>query len=172
MRYILLMLPFFFSVLNGPSAQAQMSMGGNDDIIVKAQTATYKGKLTILKGSVDVVQGNARILSDIMHIYRESSGPTSAGISLKLGAVTRIEADGNFRYETPDSVVTGDRGVYVQERNLITVTGNVKVVQKSGNTAETDKLFYDVKTETIRFAGNCLGRNCKGRPSLHVKGRN
>jgi len=64
--------------------------------------------------------------------------------------------------------VTGDRGVYERDKGIITVTGNVKVRQPGGNTASTDKLVYNVKTETIRFSGQCQGNDCSGRPTIRL----
>jgi len=147
-------------------AQAQV-FGGDEPIKVLAEQATYEGGLTVLVGNVDVTQGVARIRSDKMNIYRsEADGETSG--SLKLGAVNRIDARGNFRYTTPDNNVTGDRGVYERDKGIITVTGNVKVKQPGGNTASTDKLVYNVKTETIRFSGKCQGSYCSGRPTIRI----
>lgn len=147
-------------------AQAQV-FGGDEPIKVLAEKATYEGGLTVLVGNVDVTQGVARIRSDNMKIYRsEADGETSG--SLKLGAVNRIDARGNFRYSTPENNVTGDRGVYERDKGIITVTGNVQVQQPGGNTASTDKLIYNVKTETIRFSGECQGSDCSGRPSIRI----
>jgi len=163
MRSILL---GFTMMLVSVPAQAQI-FGGDEPIKVLAEKATYEGGLTVLVGNVDVTQGVARIRSDNMNIYRsEADGETSG--SLKLGAVTRIDARGNFRYTTPDNNVTGDRGVYERDKGIITVTGNVKVRQPGGNTASTDKLVYNVDTETIRFSGKCQGSDCSGRPTIRI----
>ncbi len=151
----------------GPAA-AQFSFGGDSDILIDAEKATYQGRTTRLEGNVDVRQGEAQIFSDIMFIYR-AERPKDGSTTTPFGAVTRIEAEGNFRYITPESTVTGDKGVYERQTGVITVTGKVKVVQKSGSTATTDKLTYNVKTETIRFQGDCLGKQCTGRPSVRIK---
>ena len=151
-------------------ADAQI-FGGDEPIKVLAEKATYEGGLTVLVGNVDVTQGVARIRSDKMNIYRsEADGETSG--SLKLGAVNRIDARGNFRYTTPDNNVTGDRGIYERDKGIITVTGNVKVKQPGGNTASTDKLVYNVRTETIRFSGKCQGSDCSGRPTIRLNSGN
>jgi len=146
--------------------QAQV-FGGDDPIKVLAEQATYEGGLTVLVGNVDVTQGVARIRSDKMNIYRSEADGDANG-SLKLGAVNRIDARGNFRYTTPNNNVTGDRGIYERDKGIITVTGNVKVKQPGGNTASTDKLVYNVKTETIRFSGKCQGSDCSGRPTIRI----
>ena len=147
-------------------AHAQI-FGGDDPIKVLAEKATYEGGLTILVGNVDVTQGVARIRSDTMNIYRAEADSETTG-SLQLGAVNRIDAKGNFHYTTPDNNVTGDRGIYERDKGIITVTGNVKVRQPGGNTASTDKLIYNVNTETIRFSGQCQGDDCSGRPTIRI----
>jgi len=150
-----------------PFAGAQAQIFGGDDKPIKviAEKATYKGGTTYLSGLVDVRQGNARIQSDTMKILR-AKAPSESTASVKLGAVIRIDAEGNFRYTTPDNIVTGNKGVYLREKGIITVTGNVKVRQPSGNSASTDQLIYNVNTGTIRFEGNCMGDDCEGRPTV------
>jgi len=156
----------FMSAIVVP-VQAQV-FGGDDPIKVTADNAVYEGGLTTLEGNVDVLQGTARIRSDKMKIYRSETDGENSG-SLELGAVNRIDAQGSFRYTTPENDVTGNRGIYERSKEIITVTGNVKVKQPSGNTASTDKLIYNVKTETIRFAGNCMGKDCTSRPSIRIE---
>ena len=149
------------------AAQDPLSLGGDADILIVAEKATYKGRETLLQGQVDVRQGKAQILSDRMKIFRDPADDSSTP-GVELGAVSRIEAEGNFVYITPENRVTGDRGVYVKQTGVITVTGNVKVRQPGGNSATTDKLIYNVNTDTIRFAGNCIGADCKDRPTIRI----
>ena len=141
--------------------------GGNAPIAVKAQTATYKGGLTVLVDDVDVSQGTARLRADKMEIYRAAVNDESTG-SLKLGEVVRIVAIGNFHYTTPETTVKGDKGVYERAQDSITITGEVRVVQQSGNKANTDRLVYNVRTEAIRFAGDCAGGECSARPTVRI----
>jgi len=147
------------SVISSPLSG--QSFGENTPINITADTATYKGGLTVLNGNVDVRQGQDRTQSNEMDIFREEAKDSASG-SLKLGSIRRIDAKGNFRYTTPENIVTGDRGVYQRDKEIMTVTGKVKVKQPSGNTAETNKLIYNVKTETIRFTGDCQGQGCNG----------
>jgi len=146
---------------NNTSVISGQSFGEDTPINITADTATYKGGLTVLTGNVDVKQGEDRTQSNEMDIFREEAKNGASG-SLKLGAIRRIDAKGNFRYTTPENIVTGDRGVYQRHKEIMTVTGKVKVKQPSGNTAETNKLIYNVKTETIRFTGDCQGQGCNG----------
>jgi len=104
-----------------------------------------------------------------MDIFRHEAKNNANG-SLTLGPIRRIDAKGQFRYTTPDNIVTGDRGVYERDKEIMTVTGKVKVKQPSGSTADTDKLIYNVKTETIRFTGDCQGQGCTtGRSRITIQ---
>lgn len=135
------------------------AFGGDGPIDITADRAVYVGGKTDLFDNVVVDQNNASIHSDTMSIFRREATSEADG-SLRLGEVNKIIATDNFRYITPENDVTGNRGVYERDKNLITVTGDVLVKQPGGNTAKTDKLTYDTITETIRFSGNCQGRDC------------
>ena len=145
------------------------AFGNDTPINITADTASYKGGITVLTGNVDVTQGKNRTQSNEMDIFREEAKKDASG-SIKLGPIRRIDAKGNFRYTTPENRVTGDRGVYERGKEIMTVTGKVKVRQSNGSTAETDKLIYNVKSETIRFTGNCQGQGCSnGRQRLTIQ---
>lgn len=132
---------------------------GDGPINVTAAQATYVGGTTDLEGDVIVVQDGSTIYSDDMRILRDQASGGGAG-TLRLGAVREIIGTGNFRYVSEDNDVRGDKGVYQRDKSLMTVTGAVTVVQPGGNTVSTDRLVYDTVSETIRFSGQCEGRNC------------
>ena len=158
MRKIFISILLSLVAIEASAQQSPLSLGGEGDIVIVAQTATYKGQETFLEGQVDVKQGEAQILSDRMKIIRDKGNSSATG-EVELGAMSRIEAHGNFVYETPENRITGDTGIYVRRTGVITVTGDVKVVQPQGNTATTDKLIYNVSTESIEFVGNCSGNS-------------
>lgn len=132
---------------------------GDGPINVSATQATYIGGTTDLVGNVIVTQDSSTIYSNDMTILRDQTENKAAG-SIKLGAVRQIIATGDFRYLTEDNDVRGDKGVYEREKSMMTVTGDVSIVQPGGNTVSTDRLVYDTVTETIRFSGQCQGRDC------------
>ena len=147
--------------------------GGDGPIDVVAREAAYFQGRTDLAGDVVVRQDGATVYSDDMIILRDSTSNAQSG-TLSLGAVNRITGTGNFRYVSADNDVRGDKGVYERDQNRVTVTGNVSVVQPGGNTVSTDRLVYDTRTETLRFSGQCQGRDCGsgGRSTIVIKGRN
>jgi len=144
---------------NSPESQSSFAFGGDGPVDITADRAIYIGGQTDLFGDVVVTQEGATIYSDTMNIFR-SEATSGADGSLQLGEVNKIIATDNFRYKTAENDVTGNRGVYERDKNLITVTGDVLVKQPGGNTAKTDQLTYNTITETIRFSGNCQGRDC------------
>ncbi len=135
---------------------------GNDPINISAKTASYKSAVTTLSGNVDVKQGGSHVNSDNMLIYRSKA--TDEQGSLKLGAVTKIDAKGKFVYIAPGRHLSGNRGVYERGKNIITVTGNVILKQGSGNTIKGDKLVYDLVKKKARVGDACpelnTGPNC------------
>lgn len=132
---------------------------GDGPIDVKANRAVYYGGTTDLFGNVVVDQDDSIIYSDEMKILRDRAGPRATG-TIRLGTVREIISTGNFRYLSTDNDVRGDKGVYLRDNSTMTVTGDVTVVQPSGDTVSTDSLVYDTVTETIRFSGQCRGRAC------------
>lgn len=136
---------------------------GNAPINVTAQTATYQATVTTLSGDVDVLQDSSRVTSDDMVIYRakvEKDESAGASKSLKLGAITQIDATGNFVYIAPGRRLTGERGVYDRAENIITVTGNVVLKQDDGTMVTGNRLVYDMVQKRARVGQNCTGPNC------------
>lgn len=141
-------------------ARPMFGFDGDGPIDVTATMATYYGGTTDLAGDVVVVQDGSTIYSDEMTILRDAAEAATSG-SVRLGAVRQITGTGNFRYVSDDNDVRGDVGVYRRDQSRVTVTGNVTVIQPSGNAVSTDRLVYDTVSETIRFSGQCQGRGCE-----------
>lgn len=146
--------------------------GGDGPINVKAKIGIYQGGKTDLRGDVRVIQDGAVITSDKMDIFRLSEPRDSNTSSVKLGAVSRIVATGNFHYVSDENNIRGSKGVYERNKNIMTVTGDVVVVQPDGKRVQAEKMTYNTKTGTIRFSGNCLGSDCQsnGRTTIVLPG--
>ena len=146
------------SAFSANTAAAQFGFGGDGRIDVTATEATYKGGITVLIGDVIVKQGTAIIKSDRMTIHRAENTKTNG--QSKLGAITRIIAEGNFSYIAPENTVTGDKGIYKRSLRQIDVFGNVRLKQPGGNFVDSDSLLYDLETQRARFKNECSGQNC------------
>ncbi len=150
------------------SDESSFGFGGDGPINVKADRGIYQGDKTDLRGGVRVVQDGAVITSDQMDVFRiRENGGSDTG-SVKLGAVRKIVATGNFRYKTDENDIRGRKGVYERERNLMTVTGDVVVIQPGGNRVRSEKMTYNTKTGRIRFLGDCQGRDCNGNGRTQI----
>ncbi|MGB6228743.1 MAG: LPS export ABC transporter periplasmic protein LptC [Litorimonas sp.] len=151
-----------------PDAPRPMfGFGGDGPIDITADRAEYRGARIDLFGDVVVVQQDSTVYADEMQIYRDRTGSEEAG-TLRMGAVRRILGTANFRYVSADNDVRGNEGLYVRDDSQMTVTGDVTVVQPGGNTVSTDRLIYDTVSETIRFSGQCQGRNCNGSGRVRI----
>lgn len=155
---------------DAPASNDDSSFGfsGDGPIDVKADTGIYKGDTTDLRGNVRVVQDGAVITSNQMDIFRIQEDGSSDTGSVKLGAIRRIVATGDFRYKTDENDIRGAKGVYQRDKNIMTVTGDVVVIQPGGNRVRAEKMTYNTKTGTIRFSGNCLGRDCNGNGRTRI----
>ena len=149
---------------SGDSSEAEstFAFGGDGPIDIRANEGIYKGDKTDLRGDVRVEQDGAVITSDNMDVFRVKKSEEAETGSVKFGAISRIIAVGDFRYKSAENDIRGAKGVYERDKNLMTVTGNVVVIQSSGNRVQAQKLTYNTKSGTIRYSGNCLGRDCKG----------
>ena len=159
---------FALIAVSAAPALAQFSFGGDKPIDIKAEKATYEANVTVLEGNVEVQQGDARIFADHMTIYRKSADDASAA-DMAIGIVTRIEAEGNFKYRTPDNTVEGDKGVYIRESGRIIVTGDVVLVQPSGSRVRGEKLTYNIENKSAKFGDECIGENCSGRVTFDIQ---
>lgn len=138
-----------------------LGFGGDGPIAITATQGTYQSATTTLDGNVVVIQDGTRITSDNMVIERAQLPKDGAPAgSLKLGAVTTINATGNFVYITPERTVRGDSGVYEREKEIITVTGNVALTQPSGAVVRGSRMTYNLRTKNAQFGERCVGENC------------
>ena len=142
--------------------EGSFAFAGDGPIDVKAETGIYQGDKTDLRGDVRVEQDGAVITCDKMDIFRVKKSDGSETGSIKLGAIRRIVATGDFHFKSDTNDIRGTKGVYERDKNIMTVTGNVVVRQPSGSRVQTEKLIYNTKTGTIRFSGKCIGQDCDG----------
>ena len=141
---------------------SSFAFGGDGPVKISAETGIYQGDKTDLRENVRVIQEGAVITSDQMDIFRIKEDTEADVPSVKLGAIRLIVANGNFRYVTEDNDIRGQKGVYQRDKNIMTVTGDVVVIQPDGNRVRAENMVYNTKTGQVRFSGNCSGPNCSG----------
>ena len=147
---------------------SSFAFGGDGPVKIFADTGIYKGEKTDLRDNVRVVQEGSVVTSDRMDILRVKENLTSDTSSVKLGAIRRIVGTGNFRYVTEDNDIRGTKGVYEREKNMMTVTGDVTVIQPDGKRVKAQKMTYDTKTGRVRFSGDCSGQDCNGNGRTRI----
>lgn len=150
----------FWALLPLPYAQAQFSQEQAMPLSLTADSAFTENGVTTLIGGVDIEQGEARIRADKMEIF--FADKSEEGVS-SADDVFRIVATGNFLYITPEQEVSGDKGVYEQDKDIFIVTGDVTLTRGEGNQVKSARMVYDLVKKTVRFGETCVGEKCEDR---------
>lgn len=120
--------------------------------------------LSIWRGSAEALQDTSRLRADVLKTYFQvTSGARPAAVSTaNCGALSRIEAEGNVFYVTPEQRVRGRHATYDAASETITVTGDV-VAAQGQNVLRGERLVINVKTGQSQMHTNVKGRGKPGR---------
>ncbi|MBE7217982.1 MAG: OstA family protein [Caulobacteraceae bacterium] len=147
-----------------PGAQASGGMfTNNGPIDVSADSQERIDPTHIrLTGSVEVVQGQARLRSPQIDLFYPPRGQPAAGEHAAtsggaLGKIERAEAEGPVYYVTPTETAKGDHGTYLAADDSITLTGNV-VLTQGKNVSTGDKVVMHQKTGQAVLTAGQKGR--------------
>jgi lipopolysaccharide export system protein LptA len=99
-----------------------------------------------LKGDVQITQDRVRLIAG-------SITGRQAKRAGACGAWTRLEADRDVYYVTPDEKVRADHAVYDVSGKTVTFTGGVVVV-RGQNVAAADKAVINLKTNDFTLTGH------------------
>jgi lipopolysaccharide export system protein LptA len=155
----------------GGAAFAQLAQGSNAPIDVTADqlVAQNQACTATWKGSVEALQGTARLRADTLSIYEKVGGPTNqsrggvGGVQGRCGsAPEKLTADGSVYYATPQEIVKGDHAIYLADSKTITVTGDV-VISQGKNVIVGDRLVIDTTTGQATMESAAKGRGAPGR---------
>jgi lipopolysaccharide export system protein LptA len=113
-----------------------------------ADTGEYVGNTVTLRGRAELIQGDNRLRADSV------SGLSQTGES-------RIEANGNVYFVTPEQTIRGDKAVYTTGDDIIVVTGDV-ILTQGQNVLTGSRLTYNVRTETARIEAGGQGGRIRG----------
>jgi len=161
--------------LGAGEARAQLASGkGPIDVTADQLEMVDAQHLAIWRGNVEAVQNGDRLVSDVLNVYftgkpaagaasppppqsaHAAATPGSAGAD--WGDVERLVADGHVFYVSADQTARGEHAVYEAIPDLITMTGDVVLVQGK-NVTKGDKLVIDVKTNHAVLTSTAQGRN-------------
>jgi len=103
------------------------------DVEQKAGRATFRG-------SVNAVQGDMVLRAAVLEVfYRSTDEPAAAA----LGAISRIEAEGDVFLSTPEETAEGDSGTYDVDKRTVTLAGKV-VLTRGANVLRGARLVMDL----------------------------
>lgn len=153
----------------GPAA-AQLSQDSDApvDITADALEVVNTQCLSIWSGSAEALQDRTRLRADVLKTYSKK-GPARPGAQGSsptggsCGALTKMEANGNVYYVTPQQRVRGDAAVYDVESETIVITGDVVAVNGE-NVLRGERLTINAKTGDAQMQSNAKGRGAKARP--------
>jgi lipopolysaccharide export system protein LptA len=151
-------LPLFLLALSAPAALAAPATQDGSASTGAPITATVPGadKVSItgdhfvvddarhqavFSGNVIVIQKQVTVHSDQVTALYGKAGATS---------ISTFTATGNVKLVTKDQTATGDVAVFNPKTHLLTLTGNVVVINKTGR-VESDKLVVDLSTKKSVF---------------------
>lgn len=142
-----------------PAADAQIGRSGGPLDVQAQQMDVFddEGRI-LLRGEVDVIQGDTRLAADQIEIFYTpgSGGGTSGG----FGDIRTIVATGNVFYVTPLERARGNRGVYEAATDTVTLTGDV-VLTRGENVITTTRFVTNLTTGNSSFDGGESGERVR-----------
>lgn len=146
-----------------PTAAGPAMPGLNSNAPVDATAESMEvfrdQRLTLMKGNVEVIQGDVRIRTPELRLFSSeraaAAGGSASGIGpgTSFGDIERMEAAGPVYYVTSTQQAKGDHATYLKATDVLTMTGNVVVTQDK-NVITGDKLVIDQKTGHTTFISN------------------
>jgi lipopolysaccharide export system protein LptA len=131
--------------------------------IVSDRLDAYNEKrMVVFSGNAVATQGERTIRSDVLTLYYKeekkpavpSAAPSNAE-SEGPGELERVEAKGHVTISEGDRIVTGEEGIYEQDAQKITMTGNA-VLREGANIIRGDKVvvFLNENRGMVEGTGN------------------
>jgi lipopolysaccharide export system protein LptA len=123
-----------------PDPNAPLDISASESGVFNNENCT-----SVWKGSVRVVQGRARLMSQTM----TTRAPKRAG---KCGDTNKLELERNVFYVTPDAVVRADHALYDRDADTVLFTGDV-IVTRGKDVSTGTKLTVNLKTNDTTMEG-------------------
>ncbi len=141
-----------------PNSDAPVDITADELEVVNAEC------LSIWRGSAEALQDNSRLRADVLKTFFRVTGRTRANTTAtaNCGELSRIEANGNVFYATPDQRVRGSNAIYEAASETITITGDV-VLAQGQNVLRGSRAVINVTNGQAQMVGAAKGRNKPGR---------
>lgn len=154
-RTITCLLALCALIITAPEAMAQIGrQGGPLDVQARQMDVFDEEGRILLRGEVDVIQGDTRLAADEIEIfYTPGGGGASSG---GFGDINRIVATGNVFYVTPLERARGSNGVYEAASDTVTLTGDV-VLTRGENVITTSRFVTNLTSGNSSFDGGESG---------------
>lgn len=154
--FVGLLAMLVMAALAGP-ASAQLSSSGGP-ISYSAASLEYadNDRRVVLRGDVDIVQGDSRLRADEVTFILASSPSTPAtggGASIGTNDIERMIARGKVFYVRPQQVARGNAAEYVTADDTVTFTGNV-IVESAENIIRGEVLTLQISTRRTTITPN------------------
>jgi lipopolysaccharide export system protein LptA len=150
-------------------AMAQLAQGkGPIDITGDEAEVLNAQHLTIWRGSVDAIQGQDRLRTDVLNVYftgapgADNTPSKNTGPGGNWGKIDHMVADGHVYYVSPQQTARGDHAVYDLSPDTITMTGDV-IVEQGQSVLHGEKLVIDVKSGHATMAATSDDKASSGR---------
>jgi len=144
--------------MTAPPASAQLAAGGGPISYSADNLEYFDGeRRLVLRGQVDLIQGNARLRADVLTLYfaqgAGGAGPTGVG----SGDIQRMVAEGRVYYVRPDQEARGNRAIYETASDSVTFSGNV-IVASATNILRGETLVMQISSGRTSLAPGSRGR--------------
>jgi lipopolysaccharide export system protein LptA len=106
-------------------------------------------KIATFAGNVDAVQGDLVLSADQLRVHYGGDGEAAPGPA-GMGAIRRIEAEGNVFLSSPRETAQGESGVYDVATNQLTMQGAV-VLTQGDNVVRGQRLEVDLASGRSRM---------------------
>lgn len=147
----------------GPAA-AQLARNSNAPVDITSDQLEVFNKTcqATWSGSVEALQDNARLRSDVLRTYAKVGAAKPGSSSPQCGDMERMEAEGSVYYVTPDQRVRSNAATYVAGSTTITMTGDV-VAANGQNVLRGQRMVINTETGQGQMQGEDKGRNKPNR---------
>lgn len=132
------------------------------EIVSDRLDAYSEKRMVVFSGNAVATQGERTIRSDVLTIYykeeKKPAVPSTAPSTAESEGpeeLERVEAKGHVTISEGDRIVTGEEGIYEQDAQKITMTGNA-VMREGANIIRGDKVvvFLNENRGVVEGAGN------------------
>ncbi|NLF38859.1 hypothetical protein GX586_05400 [bacterium] len=137
----------------GATALSPAASPTPSNITIQASKMEYltDEKCVVLKEGVVVTLEGATLHADNAMAYQstDSSGKTD---------FTRIVATGRVRIQTPERLVTAEKGVWERDKDLVRLTGDPSLTERGTGVMTADAIIYHISQRKVSFEGRVRAR--------------